>query len=224
MFERLKVPSAECIFGVALAGGERTKYTFQNLILPNGAEVTLKLDGLQNIKEGAYLYSAAGGRGQSQTFIGVASGAQSVQLEVGMKFTVTDPGAKVEEYTGEWNRTENKEYLKTENAEKYTYGADVSTTVTVKTNVKGTRVTTKLLSQKVKEARDWNLYVEYLTDLTEGGGGGAGIANLDTGITIPDEAVPLAAAVKTGDISQMLAIVSLVCLGGAYLLIRKERA
>jgi len=61
--------------------GENTDFTFD-----------LRLEGVQNLKEGVYLYTAEGGRLASQTLVGVATGKRSVKLSAQMtiKFDVDE--------------------------------------------------------------------------------------------------------------------------------------
>lgn len=87
--------------------GEDGSYTLSGLKLADGVNIDLRLTGTQNIGEGVYLFTSEvstepvgyDGDGEpvfsSQTFVGVESGRQSVDLSVSLNFTVNEATADV---------------------------------------------------------------------------------------------------------------------------------
>lgn len=68
----------------ALVADENGVYTLTGLQLSEGTDFDFKLtlDGEQAIEEGVYIYSAYGGTTASQTMVGIASGSQDVNITV----------------------------------------------------------------------------------------------------------------------------------------------
>ncbi len=68
---------------------ENGVYTLTGLQLQENSEVTfdLRLEGTQLLKDGVYIYSAFGGREESQTLVGLATGERDVEVSVGMTIT-----------------------------------------------------------------------------------------------------------------------------------------
>ena len=66
-------------------------YTLENIVLPNGVNVTLKLSGTQVVEKNAYLVTAEGGAGTSQSFVAVEEGEKAVDLSFNLHFSVKDP-------------------------------------------------------------------------------------------------------------------------------------
>lgn len=65
----------------------------------------LKLEGIQYLEQGVYVYSPVGGRGTSQTFVGVAEGNREVNVttEMSIKFEVDEEKNVVAEH--KWKKT-----------------------------------------------------------------------------------------------------------------------
>ena len=86
---------------------EDGSYTLSGLKLADGVNIDLRLTGTQNIGEGVYLFTSEVStepvgydNGEpvfsSQTFVGIESGRQSVDLSVSLNFTVNEATAGVE--------------------------------------------------------------------------------------------------------------------------------
>lgn len=77
--------------------------TLSGLELEEGADIELRITGTQDIGEGAYLFTSeikdgAAGAGSgisSQTFVGIESGRQAVDLSVPLRFTVDEASAGI---------------------------------------------------------------------------------------------------------------------------------
>ena len=215
------------LLGKLLADGKRSTtehtYTIKDLELAEGVKINLNLSGTQNIAQGAYLYSAEV-YSTSQTFIGVASGKREVNLNVQMEFSVTDPEAKVKHTTEKWREkeVEKESFTKTDHYKREKEGTVTSQTVTVNTKVYGTNVQEDVTEQETTKHRSWRSSYLYqlmtVRDEDGGGGGGGGGSTVE----IDDEEVPLAAAPRTGDITVVLAMVSLFSAGGLLALNRKK--
>ena len=79
---------------------ENGTYTIDGLKLSNNASVTLRLEGTHQLETGVYLYSSEvrsenGEKKTAQTFVGIASGTQKVDLRVLVDLAITDPVAKI---------------------------------------------------------------------------------------------------------------------------------
>ena len=79
---------------------ENGTYTIDGLKLSNGANVELRLEGTHQLDTGVYLYSSEvrsenGEKKTAQTFVGIASGTQKVDLRVMVNLAITDPVAKI---------------------------------------------------------------------------------------------------------------------------------
>ena len=104
---------------------ERT-YTLHLNNLPgslNGVNVAIRLSGVQEIKQGAYLISATGGYDKSQTFISVEKGTRAFDMNLSLNLateaaaatvttTVTPETTKTETIHREWDSTEKVSYDK----------------------------------------------------------------------------------------------------------------
>lgn len=207
-------------------------YTIEDLEIFEGVNITLNLEGTQDLERGVYLYtSEIYDEKTSQTFVGVAEGERKVDLEVSLKFEVEDPtinhtntrtttkitdkNTVTEKVTREDTRdVTNTAAYGTEKTEKF-HDVDVYGTVTV----------TKTKKDITKEDRKWESYYQYLLQLINGEDGGGeekdGRGNDLT--TILDEDVALADAPKTGDMSALWAAISTISLGGMALLSVKRK-
>ena len=123
---------------------EDGSYTLSGLKLADGVNIDLRLTGTQNIGEGVYLFTSEVStepvgyeNGEpvfsSQTFVGMESGRQSVDLSVSLNFTVNEAAAEI--VTENASTTERKvdttETARTDTAT--TTGGWTETAVTVTT-------------------------------------------------------------------------------------------
>ena len=93
-------------YGVVPRSGDGS-YTLSGLKLADGVNIDLRLTGTQNIGEGVYLFTSEVSTEpvgydedgepvfSSQTFVGIESGRQSVDLSVSLNFTVNEAAAGV---------------------------------------------------------------------------------------------------------------------------------
>lgn len=155
-------------------------YTFENLELAEGVELTLNLHGTQTLDQGVYLYTAQV-YSNSQTFIGVAEGTRNVNLSVDMKFEVVEAEAGVKE-TSSSQTTYEKDVLvetmtdvRTEERVKTTETNKSATEidVTTETKVYADVTVTKTTETKVQSKREWDSYQknEYTYEEDPGNGG-----------------------------------------------------
>lgn len=186
--------------------------TFKNVELLEGVTFDITISGTQELEAGVYIYSSEqyyssykGGNVFSQTFVGLASGSQEVDLSVSMSFTVSDPEVSVKTLDKKNTQTKQDILVETKSDLQKITRTDRTTNVE-------TTVTKENQRNWLKERiRDWAY--EYETELHMEKGG----------TTILDEEVPLADAPKTGDISGLWAAISLISLGGVALLNRKRK-
>ena len=82
-----------------------TTYTLNGLTLQEGVNINLSLEGTQNLKKGVYLYTAELGVSTSQTFVGVAEGKRTVDMDVSMTFEVDDEAATHHKNSGSNRRS-----------------------------------------------------------------------------------------------------------------------
>jgi len=87
-------------------------YTLTGLKLSENSdfEFDLRLEGTQYLEEGVYIYQAAGGRGESQTLVGLAKGEQKVVVsnKMTISFDVDEENHVVAER--KWHTEDSKEY------------------------------------------------------------------------------------------------------------------
>ena len=103
---RLAGDDSETQYGV-ISRSEDGSYTLSGLKLADGVNIDLQLTGTQNIGEGVYLFTSevrtepvsSDENGKpvfsSQTFVGIESGRQSVDLSVSLNFTVSEATANI---------------------------------------------------------------------------------------------------------------------------------
>ena len=103
---RLAGDDSETQYGV-IPRSEDGSYTLSGLKLADGVNIDLQLTGTQNIGEGVYLFTSevrtepvgSDENGEpvvsSQTFVGIESGRQMVDLSVSLNFTVNEATADV---------------------------------------------------------------------------------------------------------------------------------
>ena len=118
---------------------------------------------------------------------------------------------------------DTESYTKVDNYKKEKKGTVTNQTVTVNTTVIGTTVQTDVTEKQTDKHRDWRYsYLYQLIDIDGDDGGGKGGKGGDGLTEIDDEDVPLADAPKTGDITGVLALISLFSAGGLLVLNRKR--
>lgn len=86
-------------------------YVIDDLPLAEGVNITLNLNGTQNLGQGVYLYSSEiKGGVSSQTFVGIAQGTREVNLNVNLKFEVNEPNLSYNKTTSESVQNYEREY------------------------------------------------------------------------------------------------------------------
>ena len=235
--EQLSTTSSNLVGRILADGTAGTDYTIRDLELAEGVKFNLNLSGIQNLQQGAYLYSADL-YSDSQTFIGVASGSQQVNLNVQMEFSVTDPAARVQHSTARWSEKEEdiQHYTKVDTYKKERHDTVTGQTLSVNTRVFGTTVKTDVTTRVTDRQRSWSGRYAYQVapvqdpepdpdpshdpnhdpnhDPTDPSSSG--------GDTLRKESVERADPPKTGDISGILALVCLFSAGGLAVLNRKR--
>lgn len=146
---RLAGDDSRTQYGVIPRSGDGS-YTLSGLKLAEGVNIDLRLTGTQNIGEGVYLFTSEVStepvgydNGEpvfsSQTFVGIESGRQSVDLSVSLNFTVNEASADIVADTA--STTERKvdttETSRTDTTA--TTGGWTETAVTVTTSQKNDR-------------------------------------------------------------------------------------
>ena len=214
---QLKTDDSNLVGKVLADGTAGTDYTIRDLELPAGVSFNLNLSGTQNLSQGAYLYTAEV-YSTSQTFIGVATGTQEVNLNVKMEFDVTDPEAEIAHTTKTWSEKEvdTFHYTKLDQFKREKKGTETSQSVTVRTTVTGTTVQTDITEKTTDLHRDWRSSYLYQLVTTDGEDDG------EEEPTGPDQDAPRAKAPKTGDVTGILAAVCLFSAGGLMVLNRKR--
>ena len=100
--KRLAGDDSQTNYGVIRPDANGT-YTIDGLELEEGVNITLNLNGTQNLDQGVYLYTSEVRTGasqpDSQTFVGISSGKRDVNLSVELTFDVTEPTAKTDPMT-----------------------------------------------------------------------------------------------------------------------------
>lgn len=136
-------------------------YTIRDLQLAEGVNITLNLEGIQQLNQGVYLYSSTiAGDKHSQTLIGLGKAEREVNLAVNLKFTVTEPSVKAEtsnstKTTVEEDvfvetktdyRTDTLDYCKTNQAE------NVQIWETTDTRIYADKTVTEIIVEKDKQS------------------------------------------------------------------------
>lgn len=216
----LETESSNLVGKVLADGSARTTYTIKDLELAEGVNITLNLSGTQTLDEGVYLYTAEV-YSTSQTFVGIGSGERDVNLSVDMKFEVTDPQARVEHTNTTWTekKTEEETFTRTDKYQKEKKGTESTQIVVVNTKTYGTTTETDIVTRKTESRRDWRSSYEYqlmvINDEDGGGDGGEDGGGENKGKS-------RAEAPKTGDITLIMAAVSVASAGGLLFLNRKR--
>ena len=142
-----------------------------------------------------------------------------------MEFSANDPSAKIKQTSASWSeeKTDKEFYSKTDSYSKERTNLSEHEQICVRTDTIGTLVRTDIVEEETSNHRKWsyNYFYQLITTKAEDGGGGGGNGGVE-GEEILDEDVPLAAAPQTGDSSLILLCISLISLGGFFLLKKKE--
>lgn len=97
-------------------------YTIDDLTLANGQKISIKLNGSQEVKKGAYLITAQTGNGDSQTFVSVEEGTRDVDLSFDLQLNVKGVEVKTTETE---QTTEHREWTKETNITYSSYELDL---------------------------------------------------------------------------------------------------
>lgn len=112
-------------------------YTIDGLKLSNNASVELRLEGTHQLETGVYLYSSEvrsenGEKKTAQTFVGIASGKQKVDLRVLVNLAITDPVAKIIRSGSEQEQlvttTQDRTCTETKTLTRYSNDVQITTT------------------------------------------------------------------------------------------------
>lgn len=169
-------------------------YTIENLKLASGVTLTLNLSGTQHIDEGVYIYTSEELKGvPSQTMVGLASGERTVNLTVDMQFTVTKPNIQLMDPGAQPRK------VKTDVLTERKTDTETVTAVTYDVQV------TSLITEETARAWDsqWAKSYSYPTETSE-------------------EPLGQSDVPKTGDISAVWAVLSVLSAGGMFLLRKRE--
>ncbi len=116
---------------------ENGTYTIDGLKLSNNASVELRLEGTHELETGVYLYSSEvrsenGEEKTAQTFVGIASGKQTVDLRVLVNLKITDPVAKIIRSGSEQEQlvttTQDRTCTETKTLTRYSNDVQITTT------------------------------------------------------------------------------------------------
>ena len=179
-------------------------YTISGLQIAENTDISLTLSGIQNLKPGAYLYtSEVNDKGASQTFVGMSQGERKVNLAVQLEFSVTEPTLTKSQTTA--TRTDTRTDTKTDTIQQVLVSTEGTTET--QTDVYGTVTCVTTDEKRTHSERNWSSSYYYdLTDWEDAS---------ESGITIAE-------AAKTGDLSMMWVLLSVLSLGGFLLLSRKR--
>lgn len=180
-------------------------YTIKDVELAEGVTVDLQLTGTQHLDDGVYVFK---GEGNKQDFVGLSKLEQDIDITVSMEFSVTEPDMTLKHTQKQWGeqKTDKQAYVRTNTLSNSRTGVQTDTTVTVTTDLYGTRTQTDVVTTVTKLQRDWERYYDYtVTDLSQ-----------------RDDDVDPADPPKTGDTTLILALVSLFSGGGLVLMNRKK--
>lgn len=111
-------------------------YTIEGLKLSNDASVELRLEGTHQLETGVYLYSSEVRENEkqktAQTFVGIASGTQKVDLRVLVNLAITDPVAKIIRSGSEQEQlvttTQDRTCTETKTLTRYSNDVQITTT------------------------------------------------------------------------------------------------
>lgn len=183
---------------------EDGNYTISDLQIAENTEISLTLSGTQNLGLGAYLYTAEVKNDESsQTFVGMSEGTREVDLAVKLEFSVTEPTLTTSKKTA--TRTDTRTDTKTDTIHQVLVSSKETTET--KTDVYGTVKCVTTDEKRTHSERNWSSSYYYdLTDWEDAS---------ESGITIAE-------AAKTGDLSMMWVLLSVLSLGGFLLLSSKR--
>lgn len=121
---RLAGDDSETNYGVIKPVNGYYIITGDDMVLPEGTKITLKLSGTQTVAKGAYVFTASAGFDTSQTFIGVESGERDVDVSVEVNFNVEEAAAVIKTVEPHVTSTETKKswYSRSETTYEYPSG------------------------------------------------------------------------------------------------------
>ena len=179
-------------------------YTISGLQIAENTKISLTLSGTQNLGLGAYLYTAEVKNDKSsQTFVGMSEGEREVDLAVQLEFSVTEPTLTTSKTTA--TRTDTRTDTKTDTIQQVL----VSTEGTVNTEMKVYGTVTRVTTDEKRTHSERNWSSSYYYDLTDWE-------------DASESSITIAEAAKTGDLSMMWVLLSVLSLGGFLLLSRKR--
>ena len=207
-----------------LVPDENGNYCFEGLTLVEGEQnFQLNLTGIQNLKEGVYLYSSevrtdeSGDNISSQTLVGVSSGERgvNVSLDVVFEVSVDDEVIATERVWSDSYETEIEVPDETPPADDYTPPEDPGTTPIPEEPVPAADTPT---TDEGDELTGWDAMVasEEIEDEP------VPMAESPELETIDDEEVPLADVPYTGDVSNLMLLIPVLALACLVYLNRKK--
>ncbi len=202
-------------------------YTLKNVQLAENVTVTLNLEGVQHLADGVYIYEGAN---EMQDFIGLSTIENKVDLSVQVKFSVEEPEFNHRKDHLEFSREDTMVYeanVKREDTQEVVTELKSEVTYVLEQhNLYGTVEKVETLEKVTWENKSWEEWSEYTLEKQNDDDGDDDEEEKEKEkeelTTIPDEDVPLSAAPRTGDPSMMLAMISLISIGGAAMIGRKK--
>ena len=203
---------------------ENGVFTIAGLELAENVIIDLKLEGTQHLDNGIYVFNNANDDKNWQDFISLSKLENEVNFTMQMEFNVTDPGtADVEKEQSSWKETKNVAYSKTEKGTQKVVGAETSVYTADNVKIFGSVTTVEQETRETKLLSRWRSRYAYEEITPEYPPAPANYIeevppqifrlNNQNGLeTIPEEPVPLAAPVITGDNSGLWIAVVLMAM------------
>ena len=145
---------------------EKGVYTIPGIRLTENVEITLNLDGVQQLNQGVYLYSAAV-YSTSQTFVGVASGEREVNLNVNMSFEVEEPTASQQVTKDKTTKTTTEKETETRTGSRVDTREGITEKTDTTTTTTGTKTTVVYADVTVTEVTNTETNREWTEDWEE---------------------------------------------------------
>lgn len=169
-------------------------FTIPGLQLAENVKIDLKLEGTQHLDDGVYVFENA----SWQDFITLSKLENDVEFTMQMEFNVTDPGkADVSKEHSSWQETQNVAYKKNDTATQKYNGTETTSKLGERTEIYGKITIVETETQKTGSESEWRNRIPN----PPGEPRLARIFRLNNHnlVEIPEEPVPLAAPVITGD-------------------------